>query len=222
MVVAARLAWLASQAADGREMRVVLTSRGPTTKVRFTLSPVSDRVPPSFAVLSLLSSFQSVIPECTVVDRGHKFSNGTSEVAFWISQPKGPVVSAAPTIVHHDPVPDQVGEVVPQQVPSASTSARAPAPSAETIPVSRWEVLPSGSHHHVHAAPSFTSRRLRGLFPGEVLRGSSGTSDALGISWVCLCGEIGFVAIGTAACHFPGLGMIEPTQILRMAESAVT
>ena len=42
MVVAARLAWLASQAADGREMRVVITSQGLTSKVRVIVSSRSS------------------------------------------------------------------------------------------------------------------------------------------------------------------------------------
>ena len=90
MVIAARLHWLQKQVEAGHAVSVHLTYNAATRKdkIRFLVSPHAKCGPPdSHASLIIPSAIQLVISasfSSNVVDRGHRFSDGSSEACFWL------------------------------------------------------------------------------------------------------------------------------------------
>ena len=92
MAVVARLAWLRSQAASGTTSMSMHFSYDPEvqkTKIRFTLSPLgaaSVDFVPSDVILNTIDTISSSAISHIVMDGGHRFSDGRSEVSVWLQK----------------------------------------------------------------------------------------------------------------------------------------
>jgi hypothetical protein len=90
MVVLARLSWIRSQLLLGANVGVHV-AYNPSTgkdKVRFTLQPCgsSSALSSGSFVAEILDLIERVASRSVVVDRGHRFSNGTAEASFWFER----------------------------------------------------------------------------------------------------------------------------------------
>ena len=101
---------------------------------------------------------------------------------------------------------------------SRPTAAAAERPSMRP---SVWRVVDSSQDVKVYDSPSFVARVARTLPLGGMVRGlASEGSDLLGVPWVALIDEPGFVAVRTLATDFPGLGIIPARTLLEVCEHA--
>ncbi|CAK0840291.1 unnamed protein product [Prorocentrum cordatum] len=88
MVVHARLRWLRDQVVAGVAAHLTfgaaaIEGRG---KVKVVLDPARPRTSPTAraVLLSALTSLEEQAGNAVVVDRGHRFSDGRTEVCFWL------------------------------------------------------------------------------------------------------------------------------------------
>ncbi len=77
-------------------------------------------------------------------------------------------------------------------------------------------------YQHVFAEKSFTARYVRPLLPDDVIAGHLEPIDSIGIQWVHLANEDGFVAVATVDSYLPGLGKIEGCAILEPLDGTAT
>ncbi|CAK0821258.1 unnamed protein product [Prorocentrum cordatum] len=89
MVVHARLRWLRDQVVAGAAAHLTfgaaaIEGRG---KVKVVLDPARPRTSPTAraVLLSALTALEEQAGNAVVVDRGHRFSDGRTEVCFWLS-----------------------------------------------------------------------------------------------------------------------------------------
>ncbi|CAK0880823.1 unnamed protein product [Prorocentrum cordatum] len=88
MVVHARLRWLRDQVVAGAAAHLTfgaaaIEGRG---KVKVVLDPARPRTSPTAraVLLSALTALEEQAGNAVVVDRGHRFSDGRTEVCFWL------------------------------------------------------------------------------------------------------------------------------------------
>ena len=88
MVVQARLSWLREQVRAGHNVTVHFTRNHNTQKdkVRFCISThgPTQAIPTSSLILSAIDMVRDACMSCVVVDRGHRFSDGSTEASFWL------------------------------------------------------------------------------------------------------------------------------------------
>ena len=131
MPILSRLDWITRQMEMGRKAHIVVgQALDPNKlKVKIVLDPPSaGAISPStcFGVTSVINWIRSLALTAVTMDRGHKHSNGMSEVAIWFSfrETLDPNLTATETICNDPPpppppplnpplpeIPDQIDEV---------------------------------------------------------------------------------------------------------------
>ena len=101
MVVESRLRHLCSMIAEGAHARIVLSATPQRIKVKVVVTQSVGSMVSSLAIGTLLALIEAA-KTARVTDRGHKHSNGDSEVCFWIeavapTAPAGPQQLREPT-----------------------------------------------------------------------------------------------------------------------------
>ena len=94
MVVESRLRHLCSMIEEGAHARIILSATPQRIKVKVVVTQSVGSMVSSLAIGALRALIETA-KIAKVIDRGHKHSNGDSEVCFWIEAAAVPTTSAS-------------------------------------------------------------------------------------------------------------------------------